>query len=138
MQIKYVGLKEEETAFSPETGITWYPGSTHNVPDHLAKRMLQHPDVFEADNAPSTKVVVPKTESAQSGDGGIGGGHGNPPTPEPPKFLMATPDGPLALDTIERDDLVALAKELGIKHHVNLGEDKLRALLVEKHPVKAE
>lgn len=56
MKIKYVGLKDEETAFSRDTGITWFPGSVHDVPDDKAKRMLQHPDVFaqaEGDEQPT-------------------------------------------------------------------------------------
>ena len=131
MQIKYVGLKEEETAFSPETGITWYPGSSHPVPDHLAKRMLQHPDVFEKDTGEEVqKPVVTLTPPSLENQ--------NPPGGNPPEFVMRTPDGPLVLDAMERDDLVELAKSVNVAHHVNLGAPKLRALLVEKHPFKAE
>ena len=46
MKLKYVGCKEEETAFSVETDIVWYPGSVEEVSDKFASRMLQHPDVF--------------------------------------------------------------------------------------------
>ena len=55
-----------------------------------------------------------------------------------PEFVMATPAGPLVLDELDRDTLVALAKEAKVEHHVNLGEKKLRALLVAKYPVKAK
>lgn len=50
-QIKYVGVKEDgETAFVHETGITWYPGDSHAVPEKVAERMLRHPDVFAEDD----------------------------------------------------------------------------------------
>lgn len=50
MKIKYVGLKEDgETAFSAITGITWFPGSSEDVPNPIAVKMLQHPDVFARD-----------------------------------------------------------------------------------------
>ena len=145
MQIKYVGVKDEETAFSPETGITWYPGSSHAVAPAIAKRMLQHPDVFAEDKGTAEKVVTTKTAApvttpapAPAPDTTGGSGTQTPPDGNPPEFVMGTPDGPLVLDTIEREELVGLAKELGITHHVNLGAPKLRALLVEKQPFKAQ
>jgi hypothetical protein len=80
-KLKYAGLKKGplgETAFSHETGISWFPGTVKNVPHALAVRMLNHPDVFqvaaddepeddgdastpvEAAAAPAPAVVVPK------------------------------------------------------------------------------
>lgn len=47
MKIKYTGVKEDgETAFSLETGITWFPGMEEEVSTAMAAKMLQHPDVF--------------------------------------------------------------------------------------------
>lgn len=50
-KLKYAGLKKGplgETAFSHETGITWFPGTVRNVAHAIAVRMLNHPDVFQA------------------------------------------------------------------------------------------
>lgn len=65
MKIKYVGLKDEETAFSPETGIVWYPGSAHDVPDAIGKRMLAHPDVFALAAAVTSPAPPPAVSLAQ-------------------------------------------------------------------------
>lgn len=136
MKIKYVGLKDEETAFSPETGITWYPGSSHEIPGPIAKRMLAHPDVFEVDaEDAAVKATVSLTPSPAPAPAPAPSA---PPPADAPRFVMGTPDGPLVLDAMERDDLVALAKQAGVAHHVNLGAEKLRALLVDKFPQKAE
>jgi hypothetical protein len=140
MKLKYVGLKEEETAFSPETGITWTPGSSHEVPDAIAKRMLAHPDVFALDAAKpapvkaATQAPPPPPPPA-------------PPPPAPPappasivkgEFVIAAPDGPLVLDGMDRETLLALAKESGLKPHPNTGVEKLQLMLVGAFPVKAE
>lgn len=136
MKLKYVGLKDEETAFSPETGITWTPGSSHEVPDNLAKRMLAHPDVFALDAAKPAPVKA-ATQAP-------------PPPPPPPassapavnevkgEFVIGAPDGPLVLDGMDRDTLMALALESGLKPHPNTGAAKLMAALVEAFPVKAK
>jgi hypothetical protein len=48
VHIAYAGAKQDgETAFFQHTGgITWMPGSVHQVEASLAARMLEHPDVF--------------------------------------------------------------------------------------------
>ena len=59
MQIKYVGLKPDgETAFSKEPGAPaiWLQGDSYDVPEAIAKRMLQHPDVFKLDDGAATKT----------------------------------------------------------------------------------
>lgn len=63
--IRYVGTKTEgETAFSPATGITWYPGSEHPIPSSIALRMLQHPDVFQdVDNPKKTPQALAAEEA---------------------------------------------------------------------------
>lgn len=69
MKIKYVGVKEDgETAFHRETGITWMPGSAHEVPDHVAAKMLNHPDVFaKAEDAPAKTVKAGKESAKDTG-----------------------------------------------------------------------
>jgi hypothetical protein len=61
MKIKYVGVKQDgETAFSSETGITWFPGSRETVAPAVAAKMLKHPDVFAEDEAEVIQAVAPK------------------------------------------------------------------------------
>lgn len=137
MKLKYVGLKDEETAFSPETGITWTPGSSHEVPDQLAKRMLAHPDVFALDTAkPAPAKVATQAPPPPP-----------PPPPAPPastvkevkgEFVIGAPDGPMVLDGMDRETLLALAKESGLKPHPNTGVEKLQLMLVDAFPLKAD
>lgn len=131
MKLKYVGLKNEETAFSPETGITWTPGSSHDVADLIAKRMLAHPDVFALDESKgkAAPAAAPAPADPPAGTDGESA---------EPEFVIATSEGPLTLDGMDRDTLVALAKEAGLKHHHNAGIDKLRALLMAAFPLKAD
>ena len=50
MKVKYVGLKVNgSTAFKAQTGITWFPGDSHEVKDSIAVNMLKHSDVFAMD-----------------------------------------------------------------------------------------
>lgn len=135
MKLKYVGLKDEETAFSPETGITWTPGSSHDVADLIAKRMLAHPDVFALDESKGKAAAATAPVAAPAPAAPPAGSEGDPVAPE---FVIATSEGPLVLDAMDRDTLVALAKEAGLKHHHNAGIDKLRALLMAAFPLKAD
>lgn len=130
MKIKYVGLKDEETAFSPETGITWVPGASHEVSAAIAKRMLAHPDVFAEDTGDAAPATVVKTAAPAPTP--------VPPAGGPPKFVIGTPDGPLVLDGMDRETLLALAKEADLKPHPNTGVDKLRAILIERFPPQAD
>lgn len=129
MKIKYVGLKDEETAFSPETGITWVPGASHEISAAIAKRMLAHPDVFAEDTGDAAPATVVKTAAPAPTP--------VPPAGEPPKFVIGTPDGPLVLDNLDRDELWGMANEAGLKPHPKLGEAKLRAMLIERFPLQA-
>lgn len=67
MKIEYVGVKVDgETAFSRETGITWFPGDVNEVPEGIAKRMVQHPDVFaEAGVVQPKKAATAAASSTQ-------------------------------------------------------------------------
>lgn len=79
-KMKYVGLKDSETAFKSETGLTWTPGCAHEVEDDtMVARMLQHPDVFAladaravkvAKEAPVEAVVVQAVEEPKSDQAG--------------------------------------------------------------------
>lgn len=82
MKIKYVGVKQDgETAFSPTTGITWFPGMVEEVASAIAVKMIQHPDVFErvedgaAPTAPAAltpvAAAIAKTNTTPPADDGI-------------------------------------------------------------------
>ena len=98
--------------------------------------MLAHPDVFALDAAKPAPVKA-ATQAP-------------PPPPPPPassapavnevkgEFVIGAPDGPLVLDGMDRDTLMALALESGLKPHPNTGAAKLMAALVEAFPVKAK
>jgi len=92
MKIKYVGLKDDgETAFSKDPGAPaiWFKGDSFDVPEATAKRMLQHPDVFELDDGSATKTE-------------------EPPKPEEVDDEFAG---------LSKEELHALAKERGVKVH---------------------
>lgn len=145
MKIKYVGLKDEETAFSPESGIVWTPGLSRDIADaSLAARMLKHPDVFAIDDSSEppakTKASAPAPAPSQpAAPITLGAGAVIPPTPTnvPATFVMATPAGPLVLDTLEKAELRKLAFEKKVSFHPNSGAPTLRKVLAEAFPVKA-
>lgn len=58
MKIRYVGLKDEERAFTEKTGIVWTPGLEAEIDVATASRMLQHPDVFEDASKPAKTPVA--------------------------------------------------------------------------------
>lgn len=46
--IRYIGSKAREDAYSDRTGIVWTPGMVETVQDELvAMEMIRHVDVFE-------------------------------------------------------------------------------------------
>ena len=67
-KIKYVGLKQDgETAFSRMEGAPaiWMQGDSYEVPDNVAKLMLEHPMVFALDDAP-VAVVEPVVKAKRA------------------------------------------------------------------------
>lgn len=197
MKIKYIGVKEDgETAFSRETGITWFPGAVEDVLTAVAAKMLQHPDVFARDDevstaaavtlrppaptAPAPIAVVMEPGSLMGSDvlpalvdiGGqkvqlgtiVASAHTrsgltvedwNALAPAVREELLATEievltnasavaaetviqlaDGTQqVLDGKTREQLQALAKELGVKVHVNAGMAKVTEALLAAFPV---
>ena len=75
-KIKYVGLKQDgETAFSYMAGAPaiWMQGDTNDVPDNVAKLMLEHPTVFVLDDEPvkakrAKKAVEPVEEPVEQSE----------------------------------------------------------------------
>lgn len=121
MKIKYVGLKERETAFQSETGVEWGPGIEHDIKDEaLCARMLKHSDVF---------AVADETEP----DSGT-----NTETAPTEALFMQTAAGVLDLSNLTRDELHALAKESNITVHHKAKAETVAAKLAEAFPVKAE
>jgi len=77
-------------------------------------------------------------QGSESGAGGEGGsqpqgGQGDPDGK--PQFVMATEEGPLVLDELDKETLRKIAKDLGVTVSNNAGEETLRRRLVEAHPV---
>lgn len=113
IRIKYVGVKDRETAFSDVTGIVWLPGSAHEVDDKMAQTMLGHPDVFALAESSG------KTADAAADAG--------------PSLADAKPAGDATVDpsTMDPDAARAWLKAKGVEFHARLGLDKLRALVAE-------
>lgn len=104
MKIKYVGLKDDgETAFSKDPGAPaiWFKGDSFEVPEAIAKRMLQHPDVFELDAGTATKTEE-QTKPEEVDDEYAG---------------------------LSKEELHALAKERGITVHHAAGAAKVAKAL---------
>lgn len=132
MKIKYVGLKQFESAFSNETGVTWAPGAVHDIKDvALAARMLKHPDVFAvADTASAERPPAPPAPPPDE-TGNVPGADDAPRA----KWIMRTDDGkPLVLDALDRDTLHKLADEAGLKIHANAKAETVAARLAEAFP----
>lgn len=146
-KIKYVGLKQDgETAFSRDTGITWFQGDSHEVPDGMAKRMLQHPDVFALDDEqpkaepskvtlqPAAKVVTPATVAAQTNVEPV---TETQVSTAPANITLAPgkevkPEAETVdLTALDKEALHALAKERGVKVHHNAGAETVRKAMAE-------
>lgn len=118
-KIRYVGLKQEETAFSNVTGITWAQGAVESVDIKHVAAMLNHPDVFElaeesiggladAKPTPAAPVTIPPLGEAAVGEAA--------PSTDP-------------LEALSRAELHALAKERGVTvHHSSGAASVLKAL----------
>jgi len=98
MEIKYVGRKQQCTAFKADTGISWLPGAVHEVKDAIATKMLKHPDVFAA----VAKAVEPE-QNEELDD------VGNPTTELTP------------LESMSKEQLQQLAKDKGLTVHHKSG-----------------
>lgn len=127
MKIKYVGAKlDGEDAFKDRTGITWMPGSSHEIADaQLAQRMLQHPDVFAVDAqvaqapapgpspAPSPLQVAAQAPAAAADDSST-----SAPAPAPAATMTLAPGATVAADPLTGMDdaqVRAFAKDNGLK-----------------------
>lgn len=65
-KVHYVGLKQDgETAFRELTNIErWMPGDAHELPQPVAARLLQHPDVFSLTKHATFAPAVPPAPPA--------------------------------------------------------------------------
>lgn len=127
-KIRYVGLKQEESAFSNVTGITWAQGTVESVDIKHVAAMLNHPDVFElaeesiggladAKPTPAAPVTIPTLGEAAVGE-------------------AASSTDPL--DAMTREELHALAKERGIKVHHSSGAAAVIKAIRDVQPTKVE
>jgi hypothetical protein len=85
IKIKYVGVKVDgETAFAAQSGIErWMKGDSFEVPDGIATKMLEHPDVFQRDVA-IKKAAAPTPTAAPT----------PAPTPAPSPAPTPAPSAP--------------------------------------------
>lgn len=155
MKFKYVGKKQQETAFFDKTGIVWTPDAVHDVANlETGKAMLKHPDVFEpVEEAPTLGLAdaakppappapppeeTPPAQEGQPADSSQTDETGNVPGADDApraKWIMRTDDGkPLVLDALDRDTLHKLADEAGLKIHANAKAETVAARLAEAFP----
>lgn len=119
MKLKYVGHKQQCTAFKPDTGITWLPGAVHDVKDALAVKMLKHHDVFAVDDAKAVKIPVAPALAPNDSVPAA-----NTSTLAPGATVM-----PAGLEGLDKAALHAMAKERGIKVHHFASADTVRAAI---------
>lgn len=134
-KIRYVGLKQEETAFKDVTGITWVPDAVESVDLKHVAAMLRHPDVFalaeesigglaDAKPAPSAPVTLtPAAMQLSDKDAPIVQSNLSPSD-------VAALANSVALDTLTREELHALAKARGVKVHHSSGAAAVTAALL--------
>lgn len=121
MKIAYVGQKlDGETAFIEKTGITWMPHDILEVADDVAQEMLKYPGVFVLSENVPVKEEPQHTDTVDITEQKI--------------IPAVTPE---YLDTLDKDGLHALAKELGVKVHFKSGAEKIKAALLETLAVAA-
>lgn len=127
MKIKYVGVKEDgETAFSRETGITWFPGTSEDVPVALAIKMLKHPDVFAEDASEADGPTAPVTLQPLA------------PTLAPGAVAGEAAPRTDPLEALSRAELHALAKERGVAVHHSSGAAAVLKAIRDVQPTKVE
>lgn len=128
-KIKYVGLKERETAFSVETSIVWTPGAVESVDLKHVEAMLKHPDVFALADAPQAMGLADvQPVKADETPKTIG---------EVPAKTDRIPADALSPDltAMSREELHALAKARGVKVHHTSGAAKVIEALQAPHPI---
>lgn len=57
--VKYIGKREQYTDGTYGTLVTWQKDETHLIPDEIARKLLNHPDVYilgESDNASTPEL----------------------------------------------------------------------------------
>lgn len=133
-KIKYIGLKERETAFSVETSIVWTPDTVESVDLKHVEAMLKHPDVFALADAPVGLADAKPVAVLPDGTG-----NESAPPANKPSTQISIPDGPLVeMSHLDKAGLQALAKAHGVTFHHSHGAPKLIELLQAAFPVKPE
>ncbi len=136
MKLTYVGTKSHgSTAFKAQTGITWFPGDSHDIKDDVAAKMLKHPDVFQlAETFPAAKPATESTAPAIDTTGltlAAGGTVGAPA----PVLAMYLADGVTPVwEGMDKKAIHALAKKHDVTVHPNAGVATVAAKLAETFP----
>lgn len=115
---KYIGQKDVERAFEDETGIAWLPDAEHEIKDEaIANKMMKYDGVWQ----------VVETKPAGLADAKAG-------TQTPTTITVDGQDVDLAY--MDKAQLHALAKTLGIVVHANAGADTVRTAIVTAQATK--
>lgn len=137
MKLTYVGTKPQgSTAFKAQTGITWFPGDSHDIKDDVAAKMLKHLDVFQlAEAFAAAKPAAAKTEPTEPAVDTTGltlAAGAKVEAPAKPVYVMHFSDGTTkTLDGLDKKTLHLLAKEHAVTVHPNAGAATVAAKLAE-------
>ena len=135
MKIKYVGTKEGgETAFSHVSGIAlWLAGDVHEIRDDVAKKMLEHPDVFALD-VPDAGQVASTGKTQADGAQGLQKTTEQSTQKSGDVISIAANGEVIALNGLTKAQLHELAKRLDVKVHQASGADKVVEALQAAFP----
>jgi hypothetical protein len=115
---KYIGQKDVERAFEEDTGIAWLPGEEHEIKDEaIANKMKKYDGVWQ----------VVETKPAGLADAKIG-----TRTTE----TTAVDGKDVDMTAMDKAQLHALAKTLGVVVHANAGADTVRVAIIASQVAK--
>lgn len=119
---KYIGQKDVERAFEEETGIAWLPDAEHEIKDEaIANKMMKYDGVWQALETKTVGLADAKTGLGKNID----------------IVSFEGKDVDLNdLSALDKAQLHALAKTLGIVVHANAGADTVRTAIVTAQAAK--
>lgn len=129
-KIRYVGLKERETAFESITGVTWNAGEVQDIDTKHVEAMLKHPDVF---------ALADADVAADGPANSVGTTADNDKIADPGTDTQwaTAPDGEyLLLSDMSKEQLHECAKKYGVAVHPKCGAPKVIEALQAAFAVK--
>jgi hypothetical protein len=116
---KYIGQKNEERAFESESGIVWLPEAEHKITSvELAEKMKLHPGVWQVVEAKPAGLADAKIGKGKSID------------------FVSIDGKDVDMTTMDKAQLHALAKTLGVVAHANAGADTVRVAIIASQVAK--